>query len=287
MPAPDHIGRCWTTEPARSPENLVALARSLCKAGSCVFRGHSQAGWVLQPSLFRSCSLLRPDEIRQFEKDALTRWEGEEAIFFKPDQLPSGSLGRLMVMQHYGCPTRLLDWSADPLKAAFFACVDDLDHDGCLWCIDRSWVKKLMKTQYPTKPYMLTPYPFGDDVLDPVGADHPIVFIAQKSEYSKRLSDQEAWFTFSPNIPLSHCDVLNRLAKTERTGCCRILIEASVKPRLIEYCRDNGIARFSLFQDPDGLGKDIKDNLRLRAHPTASGRSARKPGCESCTSRVP
>jgi hypothetical protein len=39
----------------------------------------------------------------------------------------------LMIAQHYGVPTRLLDWSVNPLVALYFACNDSFDKDGYLY----------------------------------------------------------------------------------------------------------------------------------------------------------
>ena len=38
--------------------------------------------------------------------------------------------------QHYGMPTRLLDWSTNPLAALFFACDGELDKDGFVYAMD-------------------------------------------------------------------------------------------------------------------------------------------------------
>lgn len=42
----------------------------------------------------------------------------------------------MTLMQHYGAPTRLLDWSQSGAIAAYFACVDKRHLDGTIWWIN-------------------------------------------------------------------------------------------------------------------------------------------------------
>ena len=44
----------------------------------------------------------------------------------------------LTVAQHHGLPTRLLDWTHNPMIAAHFVTdhPEDLGHDGAIWCVD-------------------------------------------------------------------------------------------------------------------------------------------------------
>jgi hypothetical protein len=38
-------------------------------------------------------------------------------------------------MQHFGAPTRLLDWSYSPFVAAFYS-LEELSENSCVWEID-------------------------------------------------------------------------------------------------------------------------------------------------------
>jgi hypothetical protein len=87
-------------------------------ATEAFFRGHSDASYELTPSLLRKWEngdwQFMPKEDRLC-KELLIAHHDE----FQGDQY---CFDRLVRMQHYGLPTRLLDISGNPLVALFFAC---------------------------------------------------------------------------------------------------------------------------------------------------------------------
>lgn len=75
------------------------------------YRGHYKSSYELIPSVFREGNWERED------------YYYHEIMVHCPQHFQYNShLDKLVTMQHYDCPTRLLDVTSNPLVALFFAC---------------------------------------------------------------------------------------------------------------------------------------------------------------------
>lgn len=83
------------------------------------FRGLGSHAYKLTPSLYRHPTITDEIGLHALEKKIITRFK-ERSIPYLPKQ--TDSIWEIMfIMQHYGLPTRLLDWTENPMIALFFA----------------------------------------------------------------------------------------------------------------------------------------------------------------------
>ena len=81
-----------------------------------IYRGHAESLWRLESTLER---LIGPrwskETAERFEQYSLQVFQSKYHLYDHENIEPESKLGWLSLMQHYGVPTRLLDFTASPL----------------------------------------------------------------------------------------------------------------------------------------------------------------------------
>jgi hypothetical protein len=101
------------------------------------WRGQPKAvpEWKLRPKIYRK------EYSTMVERSMCGRFVNKARARYSKCPNRTDWVSWLFLMQHYGLPTRLLDWSESPLVALYFA-VQEGECDGTLWGLDASILNK-------------------------------------------------------------------------------------------------------------------------------------------------
>jgi hypothetical protein len=254
-------------------EDFLEWLTESASANQYIFRGESRIFPTLQSSLDRvlngeSCEsdkLVREqtliDRFRQnafrflgtIEKDYLSRHESDRVI-------------QLTVMQHYGAPTRLLDWTHSVAAAAYFACIYDQSSDGVIWWlnskqledyVDERWegwgfTRLFQKMGLDERQLDDSPLGLSRNALRQVDYNErifdlrcaPFVNTVYLSIAFPRAQAQRGLFTIASRLGMSHDSWLNDCF--DGAGFGKTVIPAELKRHVIEYLYRLGIDAVSL-----------------------------------------
>ena len=95
------------------------------------FRGQSSIDYRLLPSIGRMLKDGNTDALLTFEQEIFLDFKRKYSRY--TSCRPQNDMEFLFLAQHYGLPTRLLDWTYNPLIALYFACSTNFDKDGVVF----------------------------------------------------------------------------------------------------------------------------------------------------------
>ncbi|MCW5606063.1 MAG: FRG domain-containing protein [Burkholderiales bacterium] len=228
--------------------------------GPFLFRGMANAGWDLQTSLMRLGGRYHAVEgslLRNFRKYGHGRADSRDSFWHW-----------LVVAQHHGLPTRLLDWTVSPLIAAHFA-TDDLaefSSDGVLWQVDWVQVHEALPDDLKTLLRGERAYVFTTAMLDKYASSlaefdakvaaggAPVPLFLEPPALNERIVNQWSFLSLmSPSMAR-----LDEWLGANPGLFRKIVIPASVKLEIRDKLDANNINERMIYPGLDGLSKWLK-----------------------------
>lgn len=219
------------------------------------YRGHADESWKLESGFDRLKN--PPKEI------ALVNEFRQNANFLLDKHTPKNDFDWLILMQHYGVPTRLLDWSESPLVSLYFA-VESKEaelqaKDGALWVLEPG--KLNANTNAKRDPY-IPAFEENDYMGDFETAKFdsgsnaglmPIAAIATRN--NPRIQAQLGTFTISRSkTPIEEVG--------DRSHVQKYIIPKDSKSAISKELKLLGLGKFQVFPELVSIGEKIKESYK-------------------------
>lgn len=166
----------------------------------------------------------------------------------------------LCVMQHHGCPTRLVDWTESPLVAAYFAARQDPDHDGFVWCLSHRAIPEAYSNADQKTIDSIAEITIDDWVVGTASLPRGVTMLLP-SIHLDRTEAQAGAFTIATRLGIDHAEEIARVAK--RSHLQRIRIPAKSKRMMMRRLYTLNVRSKHLIPGRDGLGRTYGEVLEF------------------------
>ena len=252
-----------------------------------IYRGHSNhKKYKLLPGIFRE-RVVSPGctttEYSQLEFNILNDFISEACRFVKDipvEDIPAW----LEIAQHFGVPTRLLDFTENPLVALYFSCIGSPREDATVWILNepvynkkiflegplvltiksKHMVSKIVSDEIVYQDYQVQHYNNPDYIQWP--------WIYKPHYHEERMNLQSSIFMIwgSDRRPLTEFVSTNEFMTEETVTnqanglICNIIIPANRKHELLNQLNLCGINEKFIYPGMDGIGRYINQKYSSR-----------------------
>ena len=267
----------FSTRIVRTWQELLSSYEDLSSVSQkWMFRGQSDCTWTLRSSLDRAADEFCVDSKHRSSVEAGLLRQFQRKCHQYVDNPPhaDNKLEWLALMQHFGAPTRLLDWTYSYFVALHFA-IESLRYQTkspALWAIDAGWLGGLLKQSVKTHrsvsarldadPALLQEETvsaifFGRSRRLAVGGVTPHLL-------NERLVLQQGTFLCPMNVRETFAENLrgmlaNRTAKETRKHCVKLILDLGIPDRknTLWHLHKMNISRATLFPGIGGFAEAL------------------------------
>ena len=235
---------------------------------SFMYRGVSDSSFDLTTSLVRNCKTLS----KQLEQHLLDNFIKYVRI---EEPLIDESIWKAMIIgQHYGLPTRLLDWTHSPLVALHFANTESnlnelTEHDCAVWRIDVRELNSKLPSKYKDALAVKSTFIFSVNLLSSIVNDisdydddmqDKSLVTVEPPSLDQRIVNQYSFFTV---VPTAITDLEAYLdTNTERT--VKYVIDSSLRWDLRDILDQLNMNERMIYPGKEGIAKWLARHYFVR-----------------------
>jgi FRG domain len=203
-----------------------------------IYRGQPAKGRLV-PAIARKDHRSNTTELEKKVLDQL----GLMGASLLPVPTPN-RLDLLVIAQHFGLRTRLLDWTSNPLAALWFACSAPTDSDAFVYALEAD---KVLASEVYDK--------------DPFTVSNTRVF--QPRLNNPRIIAQHGWFTLHCYSEKSQMFVPLETNRDTKGSLTEFKIPGGKKSEILSALDRHGVSSRTLFPDLTGLSQHINWKYEL------------------------
>ena len=256
------IKQSWEEIEISSWKNFDQVINGM-KHREWLFRGQSNAKWVLQTSLDRMFEDIQPIIRNVKGKDPIFAKEAHEKLLIKKFKsnanlylplIPANEkdIELLAIMQHYGAPTRLLDVTLSPHIATYFALESGFD-DCSIYAFHQTAIKSANLENLKTATYEK----LQDKIFDDKNDDEFLIVYEPEHGNQRLVIQQGLFLVASQIVPFE--DILRAYSESDSQPICKkLVISANLRYEGLERLRRMNITSATLFPGIDGFCRSLK-----------------------------
>ncbi len=235
---------------------------------SCLYRGLPDASYALQTTLERNGKERYADTERP-----ILRNFAKYAVLEEP-MIQESVWRQLVIGQHHGLPTRLLDWSYSPLVALHFATSGEnlekmAEHDCVVWKIDIEEIHSLLPDMYIKILERERAFLFTVDMLEEVAKSLPnydndmkdtSLVLLEPPSIDQRIINQYSYFSVTPH----QITCLEEFFAKYTTKTVRYIIDKDLRWRVRDTLDHTNLNERIMYPGLDGLTAWLKRHYYVK-----------------------
>tara|TARA_B100000768_G_C11192594_1_gene338018 strand:- start:81 stop:938 length:858 start_codon:yes stop_codon:yes gene_type:complete len=233
-----------------------------------IYRGHSNSKWDLKSTLDRSN--INKNNI-DYEERVLIDFKRGINLYIKDEFSPKTDLEYYSLLQHFGAPTRLLDFTKSPYIAAYFAFekTNDKIKEIAIWIVDKIQLyghclnyfsKNKINLEYNSpKTYNFNDNDYSEIIKESKKRNLNCIIPIEPDRLNRRYYLQQSIFLAQGNPSLFFSKQSNFVPRDKiNYTFIKVTLPSSEKSKAIKDLQKMNISRATLFPDLEGYTESLR-----------------------------
>jgi len=229
-----------------------------------IFRGQSNADWEIRSSLDRSRIIENYDD---GEERMLFEFQRASKYYLKDNEIPETLIDWFALLQHYGTPTRLIDFTKSPYVAAYFAFEWENNESDyvAIWIANKigfyqrslNYLSAKGFKKFDTKYYAFRDKTFKEIFDLSRTGEYDCIMPLESHLMNERYYLQQSIFLSPSNPYKAFNEQLGFLHETLNNALIKIKIPKTERKKALRDLAKMNITRASLFPGLEGFAKSL------------------------------